>query len=724
MSRLLKYKLFEAEYREGNDDIAPEAQGEDQNETPFLNEYGKDLTKMASDGKLDPVVGRKKEIYEASWILSRRKKNNPVLIGEAGVGKTAIVEGIAQLIADEKCPRTLIGKRVISIDIPGLLAGASFKGQFEQRIKIMLKEIEAHPEIILFIDEIHLISSGSNESSMGNILKPALARGEIRCVGATTLDEYRNSIEKDRALERRFQKIIVEQTNVEETYEILKNIKGNYEDFHLVEYTDDALMACVKLADKYFTDRFFPDKAIDLMDESGARAHLDDSNVPESILNLEEQIHQLRENKVNLINKGEYEQAAAIRVQERQLIAKLEEEKRLFEEENENNRIVITKEDVANVVSHKTNIPVGNMTGEETARYINMPTELKMSIIGQDEAIDKISRCVKRNKAGMKDPKKPAGVFLFLGPTGVGKTETVKQLAKFIFGSEDSLLRFDMSEYQQEHEVARMKGSPPGYVGYGEGGQLTEKVRRKPYSIILLDEFEKAHKKIQEVFLQVFDDGIMTDGSGRKVDFKNTIIIMTSNIGSKLISKKASKPSLGFVKADEKEKDVDNKKIIKNELNKHFSPEFLNRIDDIIIFKSLNKENIFSIIDIIMRDVVKRLSEKEINLIITDNFKELLLEKGWDENMGARPLKRAIQRYIEDPLTDEILKGELSGNVTMDYNKENGKVLINGNPVEIFTDLTEKLITKFQRFNEEYDANTIKRYKKFKRRRLITYRIK
>lgn len=719
MSRILKYKIFEAEMREFDDDNR--AQGEAQSETPFLNEFGKDLTKMAADGKLDPVIGRKKEIYEASWILSRRKKNNPVLIGEAGVGKTSIVEGIAQLIADEKCPKTLIGKKIISVDIPGLLAGASFKGQFEQRMKTMIKELEENPNIIIFIDEIHLMSSGSNESSAGNIMKPALARGDIRCIGATTLDEYRTSIEKDRALERRFQKIIVEPTSIEDTYEILKKIKTNYEDFHLVEYTDDALKACVQLADKYFTDRFFPDKAIDLMDESGAKAHLGDDNVPESILNLEEKIYQIREKKVRLINNGEYEEAAAFRLQERELIAQLEVEKRNFEEENEGNRIVITKEDVANVVSHKTNIPVGNMTGEETARYVNMPSELKMSIIGQDEAIDKISRCVKRNKAGLKDPKKPAGVFLFLGPTGVGKTETVKQLARFIFGTEDSLIRVDMSEYQQEHEVARMKGSPPGYVGYGEGGQLTEKVRRKPYSIILLDEFEKAHKKVQEIFLQVFDDGIMTDGSGRKVDFKNTIIIMTSNIGSKLISKKSGK-ALGFVKPDEKVKEDDNKKIIKTELNKHFSPEFLNRIDDIIIFKSLDKENIFKIIDIIMRDVVKRLSEKNINLIITDRFKNLLLDKGWDENMGARPLKRAIQRYIEDPLTDEILKGELSGDVTMDYDNE--KVLINGSPVEIFTDLTEKLITKFQRFNEEFDPKTIKRFKKFKRRRLITYRVK
>jgi ATP-dependent Clp protease ATP-binding subunit ClpC len=610
---------------------------------------------------------------------------------------TAIVEGLAQLIVNHKAPRALWNKRIFSVDMGTLVAGAKYRGQFEERMKVLMDELERNPDIIIFIDEIHMIVSAGGESAgAANMMKPGLARGTIRCIGATTYNEYRETIEKDAALERRFNVIQVEQTTPDETLEILRNIKDKYEDFHLVNYTEEALQACVKYSGKYMTDKFYPDKAITLMDEVGAKMHLDDKNVPESMINLENQIEDIRVKKMQLINTQKFEEAAEIREQEKKLINQLAAERKAYEDDAKMHRVDVTIDDIAEVLNVKKNIPTEKFSEDESEKLLRMGEDLKMSIIGQDEAVRKVTKCIQRNRSGLRDPNRPMGVFLFLGPTGVGKTQTVKSLAKYLFGTEDTMIRDYMSEYQQEHEVARMKGAPPGYVGYGEGGQLTEKVRRKPYSVILLDEIEKAHKKVHEIFLQVFDDGIMTDGAGRKVDFKNTIIIMTSNIGSKYLGRSA----LGFGNK-EQSSDEYNKEVIKRELQKQFAPEFLNRLDDVIIFKSLDKESIFKIIDIEVGKVAKNLANKGIKLSISNNMKNLLMEKGWDEKMGARPLKRTIQKYIEDVITIEWLNKRIKNEVNMDYNPEKKQVTINGNPIEVDESLSENVITKYSRFRRD-----------------------
>jgi len=563
-------------------------------------------------------------------------------------------------------------------------------------MKAMINELEQTDNIILFIDEIHmLVGAGGEGIDAANMLKPALARGELQCIGATTLDEYRKSIEKDGALERRFQKIIVEQTSPEDTLQILKNIKSKYEEFHMVTYSDSALEACVKLSDKYMTDRNFPDKAIDLMDEVGAKMHLDDSNVPENIVAIEEEIDAVKIQKQNALRRQpepDYDAAGEARAKENRLITQLETAKREWEEQAKTNILEITAENVAEVISLKVGVPAEKFTEDESERLLNMNKELKLSIIGQDQAVDKISKCIKRNRAGLKDPKKPIGVFLFLGPTGVGKTQLVKTLAKYLFGSEDAMVRLDMSEYQQEHNVSRMIGAPPGYVGYGEGGQLTEKIRRKPYAVILLDEIEKAHPKIFEVFLQMFDDGVLTDGNGRKVNFKNTIIIMTSNVGSTQLNQmKAARAPVGYG-AGPAESEKDNQKsIIKKALNQKFSPEFLNRLDDVIIFETLSEESIYKIIDIELAGLAKRLGAMNFSLKITDNLKQFLLKKGYDSKMGARPLKRAIQRYLEDAIAEEILKKNIKDVIEMDYNVASNELMINGKVVEMPDDLNEKI---------------------------------
>ncbi len=696
---IIKYRLFESPeipeappQPEGDQPAAPR----EETETPFLDSFGKDLTEMAREGKLDPVIGRDKEIIQTAWILCRRKKNNPVIIGDAGVGKTAIVEGLAQRIVDSKAPRALLNKRIVSIDVGSLVAGAKYRGQFEERMKAMINELEQSDNIILFVDEIHmLVGAGGEGIDAANMLKPALARGELQCIGATTLDEYRKSIEKDAALERRFQKIIVEQTSPEDTLQILKNIKDKYEEFHMVTYSDSALEACIKLSDKYMTDRNFPDKAIDLMDEVGAKMHLDDSNVPENIVAIEEEIDAVKIQKQNALRRQpepDYDAAGEARARENRLIVQLEEAKRDWEAKAKANVLEITAENVAEVISLKVGVPAEKFTEDESEKLLNMNKELKLSIIGQDQAVDKISKCIKRNRAGLKDPKKPIGVFLFLGPTGVGKTQLVKTLAKYLFGSEDAMVRLDMSEYQQEHNVSRMIGAPPGYVGYGEGGQLTEKIRRKPYAVILLDEIEKAHPKIFEVFLQMFDDGVLTDGNGRKVNFKNTIIIMTSNVGSTQLNQmKAARAPVGYG-AGPAESEKDNQKsIIKKALNQKFSPEFLNRLDDVIIFETLSEESIYKIIDIELAGLAKRLEVMNFSLKITDNLKQFLLKKGYDSKMGARPLKRAIQRYLEDAIAEEILKKNIKDVIEMDYNVASNELMINGKVVEMPDDLNEKI---------------------------------
>jgi len=626
---------------------------------------------------------------------------------------TSIVEGLAQLIVTKKSPRALWDKRIFSIDMGTLVAGSKYRGQFEERMKVLLDELERNPDIIIFIDEIHMIVSAGGESAgAANMMKPGLARGTIRCIGATTYNEYRETIEKDAALDRRFNIIQVDQTTPEETLEILRNIKDKYEDFHLVNYTEEALQACVKYSGKYMTDKFYPDKAITLMDEVGAKMHLDDDNVPDSIIELENRVEELRVEKLKLINSQDFEGAAKLRENEKALITQLADERKAYEDEAKLHRVDVTVDDIAEVLNIKKGIPAEKFSEDESEKLLKMGEDLKMSIIGQDEAVRKVTKCIQRNRSGLRDPNRPMGVFLFLGPTGVGKTQLVKSLAKYLFGSEDNMIRVDMSEYQQEHEVARMKGAPPGYVGYGEGGQLTEKVRRKPYSVILLDEIEKAHKKVYEIFLQVFDDGIMTDGAGRKVDFKNTIIIMTSNIGSKYLGRGA----LGFGGKSASSSDDQNKEVIKRELQRQFAPEFLNRLDDVIIFKSLDKESIFKIIDIEINKVAKNLATKGIKLNVTDNVKKLLMDRGWDEKMGARPLKRAIQRYIEDVITMEWLKKTIKEEVNMDYNEQTNQLTVNGNPVEVDESITENVITKYSKFRKD------KITKPTRRRKGITFR--
>ena len=629
--------------------------------TPALENFGRDLTKAAEEGRLDPIVGRAKELERIAQILSRRKKNNPVLIGEPGVGKSAIAEGLAQRIVDGRVPRTLYHKRVISLDLASLVAGTKYRGQFEERMKAILNELEQNHDIILFIDEIHtIVGAGSASGSLdaSNMFKPALARGEIQCIGATTLDEYRQYIEKDGALERRFQKVLVEAATPEETLEIINNIRDKYEDHHGVQYTEEALKACISLTERYVTDRLLPDKAIDALDEAGARVRIANVRVPQEILDMEARIADVVKQKKEVLAQRSYNEAAALRDEERQLTAQLEEMRQHFEEEQRDNRVQVTENDVAEVVAMMTGVPVQRIAQNEGSRLLQMEQELSGTVIGQEEAIKKICKAIRRNRAGLKDPNKPIGTFIFLGPTGVGKTYLTKVLAKYLFDSEQSMIRIDMSEYMEKFAVSRLIGAPPGYVGYEEGGQLTEKVRRKPYSIILLDEIEKAHPDVFNVLLQVLDDGQLTDGLGRKVDFKNTIIIMTSNIGSRQL--KDFGTGVGFnTAAREAEKAYMERDVIEKALKKSFAPEFLNRIDDIIYFNSLQRDDIHKIIDIELKGLFKRIEGMGYGITIDESAKDFLVKKGWDAQYGARPLKRAIQRYIEDDLAEEIIKADI-----------------------------------------------------------------
>ena len=629
--------------------------------TPVLDNFGRDLTEMAEDGKLDPVVGREKEIERVSQILSRRKKNNPLLIGEPGVGKSAIAEGLALRIIQKKVSRILFNKRVVTLDLASLVAGTKYRGQFEERMKAVMNELEKNDDIILFIDEIHTIvgaggATGSLDAS--NMLKPALSRGEIQCIGATTLDEYRQHIEKDGALERRFQKVIVEPTSVTDTILILNNIKGKYEDHHNVTYSDEAIEACVKLTDRYMSERFLPDKAIDALDEAGSRVHITNIDVPKQILDLERQLEEVREQKNSVVKRQKYEEAAKLRDDEKKLEKELAIAQEQWEEDSKNNRIEVTEDNVADVVSMMTGIPVNRVAQTESNKLAKLPELLKGKVIGQDEAVMKIARSIQRNRTGLKDPNKPIGSFIFLGQTGVGKTQLAKVLAKELFDSEDALVRIDMSEYMEKFAVSRLVGAPPGYVGYEEGGQLTEKVRRKPYCVVLLDEIEKAHPDIFNMMLQVLDDGYLTDSLGRKIDFKNTIIIMTSNVGARQL--KDFGQGVGFgTAAKVAQADENSKSIIENALKKTFAPEFLNRIDDVIVFNALEKVDIDQIIELELVKLYSRIKDLGYNLTLSDNAKAYIAEKGFDKQFGARPLKRAIQKYVEDSLAEEIITSKI-----------------------------------------------------------------
>lgn len=637
------------------------AKGAEKSKTPVLDNFGRDLTKVADEGKLDPIVGREKEIERVAQILSRRKKNNPILIGEPGVGKTAIAEGLALRINQKKVSRVLFGKRVITLDLASLVAGTKYRGQFEERMKAVMNELEKSPDVILFIDELHTIvgaggASGSLDAS--NMFKPALARGEIQCIGATTLDEYRQYIEKDGALARRFQVVMVDATSIDETIQILTNIKDKYEEHHHVNYTKEALEQCVKLSDRYITDRFLPDKAIDVMDEVGARVHINNIHVPGDITKLEEQIEVVKKDKNRVVKSQKYEEAAQLRDKEKKLIEQLEVAKTRWEDETKLKRYSVTEENVAEVIGMMTGIPVNKIAQKENAKLITMADDLKGKVIGQDDAILKLSKAIQRTRVGLKDPKKPIGSFVFLGPTGVGKTELAKVLANYLFDKEDSLVRIDMSEYMEKFSVSRLVGAPPGYVGYEEGGQLTEKIRRKPYSVILLDEIEKAHPDVFNILLQVLDDGILTDGLGRRVDFRNTIIIMTSNIGARDL--KDFGTGIGFETQTRKnQQDEMMKATIQSALRKTFAPEFLNRLDDVIVFNHLLREDIHNIIDISLGKLLTRILTLGYKVELTDKAKDFLAEKGYDQQYGARPLNRAIQKYVEDPVAEEILKGDV-----------------------------------------------------------------
>jgi ATP-dependent Clp protease ATP-binding subunit ClpC len=648
--------------------------------TPVLDAFSRDLSRAAEDGKLDPVVGREKELERIAQVLSRRKKNNPILIGEPGVGKSAIAEGLAIRIKDRNVPRVLMNKRVVALDIASMVAGTKYRGQFEERMKALLSELETSLDVILFIDEIHTIVGAGNASGSldaSNMFKPALARGELQCIGATTLDEYRKNIESDGALERRFQKVMIEPTTTDETIQILQNIKGKYEDHHMVFYSEDAIKNCVYLTQRYITDRYLPDKAIDALDEAGARVHIYHANTPDHILDIEKYLDELSEKKRTAIHQQQFEEAAQYRDEANLLEITLEEEKSKWERKMQHSRSEVTGEIVADVVAMMSGVPVKRINKNDSDRLNNMEEYLNSIVIGQQEAVRKISRAIRRNKVGLQDPNKPIGTFMFLGPTGIGKTFLCKILAKYLFDSEDAMIRMDMSEYMEKFTVSRLVGAPPGYIGYEEGGQLTEKVRRKPYSIVLLDEIEKAHPDIFNILLQVFDDGHLTDGLGRKVDFKNTIIIMTSNVGSRQL--KDFGQGIGFSTSARKESsDRDSQKIIESALNKQFAPEFINRIDDTIIFNPLNKEDIFKIIDTEIKHVYKRMEELEIDFELSSETKEFIADKGWSSQYGARPLKRAIQRYIEDLLSEEILNGsvERGNKILLHYDKESDEIKV------------------------------------------------
>ena len=653
--------------------------GASKSKTPVLDNFGRDITKMAELGNLDPIVGREEEIERVSQILSRRKKNNPILIGEPGVGKTAIVEGLALRIVQRKVSRVLFDKRVISLDLAALVAGTKYRGQFEERMKAIMNELEKNKDVILFIDEIHTIvgaggASGSLDAS--NIFKPALARGDLQCIGASTLDEYRMYIEKDGALDRRFQKVMVEPPSVEETIIILNNIKSRYEDFHSVVYDSEAIDACVKLSDRYMTDRLLPDKAIDVLDEVGARVHIKNINVPQNILDLEKQIEDIKQEKNKVVKSQRFEEAAALRDREKRLGEELEKAKHEWEEEAKHKRFPITEDHIAEVVSMMTGIPVMRMVEAESNKLRRMGEDLSGAVVGQNEAIEKVVKAIQRNRVGLKDPKKPIGSFIFLGPTGVGKTELARALARYMFDSDEALIRVDMSEYMEKFSLSRLIGAPPGYVGYEEGGQLTEKVRRHPYAVVLLDEIEKAHPDIFNILLQVLDDGQLTDGLGRKVDFKNTLIIMTSNIGVRQL--KDFGAGVGFSTGTKMANAEEiNRGVIEKALKRTFSPEFLNRIDDVVIFNSLDESHIALIIDIIMKDVMKRLNTLGFTLELAPAAKKYIAEKGYDQQFGARPLHRAIQKYLEDPLAEEILGQNIKegDKVIADYSEEEQKIV-------------------------------------------------
>ncbi|MFT6882184.1 MAG: ATP-dependent Clp protease ATP-binding subunit ClpC [Marinoscillum sp.] len=641
--------------------------GAEKSRTPVLDNFGRDLTKLAEDDKLDPIVGREKEIERVAQILSRRKKNNPILIGEPGVGKTAIAEGLALRIIQKKVSRILFGKRVVTLDLASLVAGTKYRGQFEERMKAVMNEIEKSPDVILFIDELHTIvgaggASGSLDAS--NMFKPALARGEIQCIGATTLDEYRQYIEKDGALARRFQMVMVDATTADETIEILNNIKEKYQDHHHVNYTPEAILACVTLSDRYISDRYLPDKAIDVLDEAGARVHINNISVPEKVISLEGEIEEIKKEKNRVVKSQKYEEAAQLRDREKKLLAQLEEEKNKWEDETKTKRYQVEEENVAEVIGMMTGIPTKRIAQNESTKLLNMKEELMRKVIGQEEAIGKLTKSIQRTRVGLKDPKKPIGSFIFLGPTGVGKTEMAKVLSMYLFDKEDSLIRIDMSEYMEKFSVSRLVGAPPGYVGYEEGGQLTEKVRRKPYSVVLLDEIEKAHPDVFNILLQVLDDGILTDGLGRRVDFRNTIIIMTSNIGVRDL--KDFGAGIGFSTSSAKDSAEEvMKSTIQSALKKAFSPEFLNRLDDVIVFNTLDREHIHSIIDISLGKLFARILDIGYHVELTEKAKDFLSDKGYDPQYGARPLNRAIQKYLEDPVAEEILKGEIQEGDTL-----------------------------------------------------------
>ncbi len=647
-------------------------------DTPVLDNFGIDLTKAAEEDRLDPIVGREREIERLAQILSRRKKNNPILIGEPGVGKSAIAEGLAMRIIQRKVSRVLFGKRVVTLDLASIVAGTKYRGQFEERMKAILNELSKTSDIILFIDEVHtIVGAGGATGSLdaANMLKPALARGDIQCIGATTLDEYRQHIEKDGALERRFQKVMIEPTTIEETIDILNNIKERYEDHHNVTYTTEAIEACVKLTNRYITDRHLPDKAIDALDESGSRVHISNIIVPKKILELEHQFEETKKEKIKAVKNQNFEKAASFRDKEKEYLDLLEEEKLRWEQELARNREVVDEEKVAEVVAMMTGVPVQRIAQAEGERLLKMSKVLNGKVVGQDEAIQKVVRSIQRNRAGLKDPNKPIGTFIFLGPTGVGKTQLAKVLAQYLFESTDNLIRIDMSEYMEKFTVSRLVGAPPGYIGYEEGGQLTEKVRRKPYSVVLLDELEKAHPDVFHILLQVLDEGQLTDSLGRRVDFRNTIVIMTSNIGTRQL--KDFGQGIGFTtKAKQQEINEYAKSVIQNALKKHFAPEFLNRLDDVVVFNALTKENIFEIIDIELKGLFDRIYSLGYEIKLSTTAKEFIADKGYDIQFGARPLKRAIQKYLEDPMAEIIIKSNLKDGdvISVGFNKKKEEI--------------------------------------------------
>jgi ATP-dependent Clp protease ATP-binding subunit ClpC len=681
-----------SEFSNESDDTAPDdsskenlfsgnsAKSSKKSKTPVLDNFGRDLTVMAEEGKLDPVVGRESEIQRVSQILSRRKKNNPLLIGEPGVGKSAIAEGLALRIIQRKVSRILYDKRVVTLDLASLVAGTKYRGQFEERMKAVMNELEKNEDIILFIDEIHTIvgaggATGSLDAS--NMFKPALARGEIQCIGATTLDEYRQYIEKDGALERRFQKVLVEPTSVEETIEILQNIKEKYESHHNVTYTDEALIACVKLTNRYMTERFLPDKAIDALDEAGSRVHITNINVPEKILTIESKLEEVRELKNSVVKKQKYEEAAKLRDDEKNLEKELVVAQEAWEIDSKLHKEIVDEESVAAVVSMMTGVPVNKIAQKESNKLAELPKRIKGKVIGQDEAVAKVVKAIQRNRAGLKDPNKPIGSFIFLGQTGVGKTQLAKVLARELFDSESALVRIDMSEYMEKFAISRLVGAPPGYVGYEEGGQLTEKIRRKPYAVVLLDEIEKAHPDVFNMLLQVLDDGHLTDSLGRTIDFRNTIIIMTSNIGARKL--KDFGQGVGFgTSAKTDQADANAKSIIENALKKAFAPEFLNRVDDVMVFNNLEREHIHKIIDIELEKLFDRIKGLGYQMVLTDKAKDYIADKGFDKEYGARPLKRAIQKYIEDALAEEIINSNLQegDSITMDLDEKKNELTI------------------------------------------------